>query len=335
MAFSNPIVGGNGVLKRVAIQSPDYVPGVSGWAIMRDGTAEFNSLTARGSMQSGNYVPGVSGWKIDEAGDVEINDGTFRGDLNMTDAGSGASLFTTVGTNFTEFNFTPYDFPPDPSMSPTLSGYIAQSVFLDLALKRAQPYLHMSTAAVANLEAASILLTAQGVENGTIFRESRVDIDAQNIVLGGVNGITQARQTIGQVNDFTTVAGGAATEAVVMSVDASCIGGRAYEVKHTGRFTVSVGGTAPIFRFRKGLTTAGTLLGLPGRKPSSATAGAEMDAECSAIFICNADTSDSVSLTTTTGSAATMTSTGGFAGRTLRVTDIGPSINWPGMPAIG
>lgn len=49
MPFSNPITGGN-VLIRPAIKSPDYVPGISGWTINRDGTAEFNDATFRGEV---------------------------------------------------------------------------------------------------------------------------------------------------------------------------------------------------------------------------------------------------------------------------------------------
>lgn len=48
MPFNDPVASGN-VLVRPAVQSPDYVPGVSGWAIKRDGTAEFNGITIRGS----------------------------------------------------------------------------------------------------------------------------------------------------------------------------------------------------------------------------------------------------------------------------------------------
>ena len=48
MRFQDPIVGGS-TLIRPAIQSPDYVAGVSGWAIKRDGPAEFYSVTMRGS----------------------------------------------------------------------------------------------------------------------------------------------------------------------------------------------------------------------------------------------------------------------------------------------
>lgn len=50
MQFGNPIVGGAGSLVRQSIHSPDYVPGVSGWSINKDGTAEFNSTTIRGDL---------------------------------------------------------------------------------------------------------------------------------------------------------------------------------------------------------------------------------------------------------------------------------------------
>lgn len=47
MAFSNDVVGGDTLL-RPAIRSPNYVPGVSGWTINRDGTSEFANGTFRG-----------------------------------------------------------------------------------------------------------------------------------------------------------------------------------------------------------------------------------------------------------------------------------------------
>jgi hypothetical protein len=45
--FDDDPVGGV-VLVRPAIQSPDYDPGVSGWAVKIDGSAEFNDVTIRG-----------------------------------------------------------------------------------------------------------------------------------------------------------------------------------------------------------------------------------------------------------------------------------------------
>jgi hypothetical protein len=43
MGFGNPVVGGN-TLIRDAIQSPDYADGSAGWAIRKDGTAQFSDI---------------------------------------------------------------------------------------------------------------------------------------------------------------------------------------------------------------------------------------------------------------------------------------------------
>lgn len=56
MPFSNEAVGGQ-TLVRAQIKSPNYVPGVSGWAIKRDGSAEFNTLLLRGSWEVDAPVP--------------------------------------------------------------------------------------------------------------------------------------------------------------------------------------------------------------------------------------------------------------------------------------
>jgi hypothetical protein len=60
LEFDNPITGGQGTLVRPQIKSPDYIPGVSGWIIRADGTAEFNNVTVRGEVlvtdPDGSYV---------------------------------------------------------------------------------------------------------------------------------------------------------------------------------------------------------------------------------------------------------------------------------------
>jgi hypothetical protein len=49
----NPVVGST-VLRRPAIQSPNYVAGSTGWAIFSDGSAEFNGVTLRGNLTVGD-----------------------------------------------------------------------------------------------------------------------------------------------------------------------------------------------------------------------------------------------------------------------------------------
>ena len=50
--FSNPIIGGGGTLVYPAIKSPNFVAGVSGWSIDKDGNAYFNELEALGTIIS-------------------------------------------------------------------------------------------------------------------------------------------------------------------------------------------------------------------------------------------------------------------------------------------
>lgn len=60
MTFQNSILAGV-TLIREAIQSQNYDPGVAGWQVAADGTAEFSDLTIRSSDGSGSTVTIVNG----------------------------------------------------------------------------------------------------------------------------------------------------------------------------------------------------------------------------------------------------------------------------------
>lgn len=53
--FSNPVVSNDGGITRPQFESDNYVPGVSGWAIFRNGNVEFNSGTFRGTVTGGAF----------------------------------------------------------------------------------------------------------------------------------------------------------------------------------------------------------------------------------------------------------------------------------------
>lgn len=55
MMPGDPIVGGT-ALRRPAIQSPNFVTGVSGWTINADGSVEFNNGTFRGTVTAGTII---------------------------------------------------------------------------------------------------------------------------------------------------------------------------------------------------------------------------------------------------------------------------------------
>jgi hypothetical protein len=57
MQFQDDLAAGV-VLVRPAFQSPDYVPGSSGWAVLLDGSAEFNNVVIRGGTTVSGTAPG-------------------------------------------------------------------------------------------------------------------------------------------------------------------------------------------------------------------------------------------------------------------------------------
>src|SRR5512144_693762 len=58
--WGNPIVGGT-ILRRPAIQSPNFVTGSTGWNIAADGSAEFNDLTIRGTFFGTDFEVNAAG----------------------------------------------------------------------------------------------------------------------------------------------------------------------------------------------------------------------------------------------------------------------------------
>lgn len=59
--FENAIINAANAMIRAAIHSPNYVTGVSGWTINKDGSAEFNNLTIRGTFFGVNFVLNQNG----------------------------------------------------------------------------------------------------------------------------------------------------------------------------------------------------------------------------------------------------------------------------------
>lgn len=54
--FNDPVAGGGGTLVRPSLHSPGYSPGVQGWSINKDGSAEFNNLALRGTFNGTDFV---------------------------------------------------------------------------------------------------------------------------------------------------------------------------------------------------------------------------------------------------------------------------------------
>lgn len=54
LTFTNPVVGGV-TLARPAIQSAGFDPGIAGWTINQDGTAELNNTVVRGTVTAATF----------------------------------------------------------------------------------------------------------------------------------------------------------------------------------------------------------------------------------------------------------------------------------------
>jgi hypothetical protein len=102
----DPVVGGT-VLRRAAIQSPDYVEGVSGWTINADGSAEFNDVTIRGSLVgttnfSYSGTP-AAGNLVQTSGIVTPGTDGFGNNYLAGDTTYGATFAASLDGGFVQF----------------------------------------------------------------------------------------------------------------------------------------------------------------------------------------------------------------------------------------
>lgn len=107
----NPVVGGT-VLRRQAIQSPNYVTGTSGWTINQDGSVEFNNGVFRGTISGGqlfiyNGTPGPGnlvlsvanpGTTADQFGNQVIGGATATYGATLANAMIGGALLWYTGS---------------------------------------------------------------------------------------------------------------------------------------------------------------------------------------------------------------------------------------------
>lgn len=126
LSVSDPIAAGDGSLIYPAIQSPNYVPGVSGWIIRRDGT-------------------------------FELSGGTFRGVLNIRDASTGR------GVTISPANGQIRMFPENSAYGRTVnSGSIYAG--LNETAGTANGFLRFASADVNNKPSATFVLRSEDID---------------------------------------------------------------------------------------------------------------------------------------------------------------------------
>jgi hypothetical protein len=187
MTFGSPVVGGT-TLIRAAIHSPDFVAGVSGWTINRDGSAEFNDVVIRGTV-----VAGGGAVTLDDTG-LTVITATRKVDINTTqgliihsipdDGSFGQIVPTAIVLN--EIDPSPLGVAIDECL--IFVGYI------DSGLATEQPFLSLQTPQYTGKNGPAINMYAQAANDANPDNTSHIDINGApviNVTDRVVNATTQ------------------------------------------------------------------------------------------------------------------------------------------------
>lgn len=199
MAFQNSIFGFQGIITRDQIKSANYVPGVSGWIIRRDGSAEFSDLLIRSGNGSGDDV-------VIEDGEVKVfKGGVLVGVLSSTipglligAAGQPQVQIYTTGSNTGRVEFI------SSAVSETIRARLSTTVF-NAGLPNENISLQMLGPATDNLERIEFLLSSandDGTSNANFFLRDNM---GQTIMRGDKDEINLDVETNAGIINADTV----------------------------------------------------------------------------------------------------------------------------------
>ncbi|WP_030498668.1 hypothetical protein [Streptomyces sp. NRRL WC-3774] len=354
MEFQDELAAGV-VLVRPALQSPDYVTGVSGWAIKIDGSAEFNNVVIRGGTTvsglalyydgtpaAGNlllsiasaagtdsfgnaYVKGLGVYGTD--GDIELSNGQL---LMSGSDGSAVNLFSNFGSATVDL------VPAD------LVGTSWNSATLNTSLGSAnRPSLSITS------PSDSVNTRVSGIEmfgGGPTTTDTSILIDADRVNFNHdvevsdqltVNSIDVGAGLRACIDLQSNITGITATEVTLMTVPSMTYkNGRAYRVHLWGLANSTTASTYFLYRLRKGTGTGGTIYKDQMRVPVLSTASTNSAVDLTFILV-NTSGADITTAVTWTGSCAA--GTGIFAASAgnrahATVEDVGLSADWVGQP---
>lgn len=260
LRWTDPVAANDGSLVFPAIKSPNFVAGVSGWSINRNGSVEFNDAVIRGSLSAGggNVTLNSNGLNIHSSVtgkqfDINANAGFLA--RRFPDDGSAAEMVTLSGAFGDSFGGAVILSPTNPSTinGNTFGAALIQSEF-DVIGAQDRPLLAFKSPNVTGLEKAVINLFGQRSTSGT--DDSVIDLDAAtvNVTSPGIFTILNIDGGRGWFhNGGTTTTSGAiaGTETTTLSIASTTYkANRAYRADIAGFCTTSANGR-PLFRIRK------------------------------------------------------------------------------------
>jgi hypothetical protein len=222
--FKSSVVAGT-VLVRSAIQSPNYVAGVSGWTINQDGSVEFNNAVIRGSIEAGGGVVRLN------AGGVKVDGTTLQFDINFAggflarrilDDGAYGQLTMASSTPGSLLGGGVFMNPPDPSANGNTFSFAGAIYALNAAV---------GTVDAGETYIRSPILTGKTEANIKLFGENSDSTVAPRMELNGDTAVNGNLDVSGVGHEeylkFTTVTVTNSTTLVnvpnsTMTIEAGC-----------------------------------------------------------------------------------------------------------------
>jgi len=155
--WDDPIAAGDGTLIYPGLQSVDFVQGISGWRIDRDGNAEFNDATIRGELYAGNGTVQITELGVYVTDDnstqqyVILRDGGFVA-RNTPDDGAHTQMYT-AGLAITRPTTSPNGFTSTHSRFDVSGQTVGAEDFIRS---------HMNTGTINGQNDSNILLRSEG-----------------------------------------------------------------------------------------------------------------------------------------------------------------------------
>lgn len=264
--WTSPIAAGDGSLIYPSIKSPNFVTGVAGWYIGRDGIVEFASGTFRGEVN----IVGANR--------------TVRADTNGVSVTpipvDGASVLLTTGPAFGgALRFTPINATSPGVAMTTANWYVGRN---DNGAGDVRPYARIESSAVAGIpNKAQGSVVAYGQNANSALNDSYVDINASRVI---ANGSEPFKRWVTGASKATAQTPAANTENILLTIPSFTYrANHAYEVVVAMEFSVSAAPNGPIFRIRRDNGTTPIPTGTEirqTRKPAIATAMHNGDFVC-------------------------------------------------------
>lgn len=323
MPFTNPLVAGN-TLIRESIQSPNYVAGVSGWTINKDGSAEFNNVVIRGT-------------------------------VSVTGSNNSQVVISTVSQppeSVAVIDLYPGDYTDGATPTPGAGQISAASI---ASVLTSTHYGQLNVESPGNAYSSSLVLTSDTLEGGGI-NNTTAGLYAAEVNIGyslpsatttttitGPASVSDTFKIGPQLRDIgrgyygcdrrTTVSGAVgAAETVAWTLQSRTYkAGRAYEIRGFINFTCNTAGAWAFPRLRKG-PGVGQLLAEYGRQPAPTNGVTYIHPTTPQIFVVgNSDVTTQLVVTMQT-SSGTVTlfgdNTVGGSGCKLEFFDVGAAADY-------